>query len=180
MTAKRGVLIAGGAALLAAWFAAAADRDRQAVPESAGGETSLLDRTDALSREIQSQSTRLRSRLAHAPEPAGSGRNPFAFDTPRVAPPSRPPMLIPAAGSPAAIDIAEPPPLTLSGIAEEEGAGELAGTRWRVAVLSGFGDVYLARAGDTVLSRFEVVQVGADAAELKDLTTGRTIRLGLR
>jgi hypothetical protein len=50
----------------------------------------------------------------------------------------------------------------------------------RTAVLSGLGDVFLVRAGDVVASRYEIVAVGADAVELKDLATGRTFRIGLR
>jgi hypothetical protein len=71
-------------------------------------------------------------------------------------------------------------PLTLSGIAEDVGPDSDGAPLVRTAVLSGLGDVFLAKAGDTILSRYEVVAIGADAVELKDLTTLRTIRLGLR
>jgi hypothetical protein len=178
MNAKRGVLFVGGAALLAAWLAAAADQDRQAPDAPAPHEVSALDRAEHLARDIQSQAARLRARVAAAPEPAGSGRNPFIFHVRPAAPRSAPRV---SAGSAdemlPALSIPEPPPLSLSGIAEDEGAE---GVRIRTAVLSGLGDVFFAKAGDTILERYEVVAVGADAVELRDLTSGRTIRLGLR
>lgn len=170
MTLSRGVLFVGGAALLAAWFAAAADSGRQEAAAAAGA-TTALDRAESVAREIESQASRLHARLADAPAPSTSGRNPFSFELPKP-PRATTRAEMSAAESPAVIDVPEPLPLTLSGIAEDHGA--------RVAVLSGLGDVFLARAGDTILSRYEVVAVGADAAELKDLTTGSTIRLGLR
>jgi hypothetical protein len=180
MQVSRGVLFVGGAALLAAWLAAAADRARQPVETPAPRDASALDRADALARDIQAQAARLRARLAAAPVPRASGRNPFTFDAPPARRDHAREIGTAAAETPAAIEILEPPPLSLSGIAEEEGTGAAAGTRERIAVLAGLGDVFLARAGDTILARYEVVAVGADAAELRDLTTGRTIRLGLR
>ena len=56
----------------------------------------------------------------------------------------------------------------------------MSGTPVRTAILSGLGDVFLVKAGEIVASRYEVVAVGADAVELRDLGTGRTLRLGLR
>ena len=169
MTLNRGVLFVGGAALLAAWFAAAADSGPQENAAPTGAATAL-DRAESVAREIESQASRLHARLADALAPSTSGRNPFSFELPKSRAPRRAEMS--AAESPAAIDVPEPLPLTLSGIAEDNGV--------RIAVLSGLGDVFLVRAGETILSRYEVVAVGADAAELKDLTTGYTIRLGLR
>lgn len=178
MQVSRGVLIVGGVALLAAWFAAAADRqDPPAAAPARDGST--LDQAEALARDIEAQSARLHARLANAPTPRPDGRNPFAFDVPRATRGRGPAPQGEVSESPATIEIPEPPPLTLSGIAEE-GTGVAEGAPVRIAVLSGLGDVFLARAGDTILGRYEVLGVGADAAELKDLTTGRTIRLGLR
>jgi hypothetical protein len=64
-----------------------------------------------------------------------------------------------------ALSIPEPPPFSLSGIAEDDGAE---GVRIRTAVLSGLGDVFLAKAGDTILERYQVVAVGAAAGEWRD------------
>jgi hypothetical protein len=181
MQVSRGVLIVGGVALLAAWFAAAADRqDPPAAAPARDGAT--LDQAEALARDIEAQSARLHARLATAPTPRTDGRNPFAFDVRRATRAQMPAPQGEVSESPSAIEIPEPPPLTLSGIAEEGTgvAGVAEGAPVRIAVLSGLGDVFLARAGDTILGRYEVLGVGADAAELKDLTTGRTIRLGLR
>ena len=179
---SRAAALVAGAGLVAAWLAAAADR--QAAPPASAPERqpSSLARAEQLAEEIQSQAARLRERLAAAPQPAPSDRNPFSFHTTpsrlsrtREAEPRRdlPAVLEPAAES-------EPDPFTLSGIAEENTDAGKAAAPVRTAILSGFGDVFLARAGDTIVSRYEIVAVGADAVELKDLLTARTIRLSLR
>ncbi len=178
MSTKRGVQFVGGAALLAAWLVAAADQDREGQAAPASRDGSALDRAETLARDIQSQAARLRARLATAPEPGGSSRNPFAFHVP---PPQPRPVprgaTRPAGDLRPALSVPEPPPFSLSGIAEDENP---AGVRIRTAVLSGMGDVFLVKAGDTVRERYSVIAVGADAVELNDLVTGRTIRLGLR
>lgn len=178
---RRAVALVGGG-LLATWLVAAAQQPRQAAPPpddtQAAAEASTVDRAELMAREIQSQAARLRGRLAVAPQPRDDGRNPFAFvDRPRPSSArlARAPSA-PLEADPPVISIPEPPPFTLSGIAED-GAAD---APIRTAVLAGFGDVFLVKAGDTVASRYRVVAVSADAVELEDLSDGRTIRLGLR
>lgn len=179
---SRAAALVAGAGLVAAWLAAAADRQTPPVVSGADRDSTALVRAEQLAQEIESQAARLRTRLASAPQPAPSERNPFSF---QVSPPrpTRMPVAAASVDDPAALPIPaapEPAPLTLSGIAEEASADDKAATPVRTAVLSGFGDVFLAKAGDTLAGRYQVTAVGADAVELKDLTTGRTIRLGLR
>lgn len=169
----RATLLVGGAGLLAAWLAAASDDPPTPPPAVA---SPALVRAEQLAFEIQAQAARLRARLAAAPRPADGGRNPFAVEE-RPASPA--PARVRAATIdefPAVVTVPEPPLLVLSGIAED---GE-AGAPVRTAILSGLGDVFLVKAGETVASRFEVIAVGADTVELRDLGTGRTLRLGLR
>ncbi len=178
---SRAAALVAGAGLIAVWLAAAADR-QWTPPAPSDRETAALTRAEQLAREIQSQSDRLRTRLATVPRPEPSDRNPFSLQasTPRVTRAPAAAATFEALATVPAEPIAEPDPLTLSGIAEEAlGDGKTAAPV-RTAVLSGLGDVFLARAGDTIASRYQVVLVGADAVELKDLTTGRTFRLGLR
>lgn len=166
----------GGTALLVAWIAAAADSARSSRVIVVEGERPReLTRAEQIAAEIQSQATRLRARLAAAPVPSAGGRNPFSFNE---AAPARATHRVTAAGVPEAVEAAEPVtvPLTLSGIAEDTSAD---GTI-RTAVLSGLGDVFLAKAGDTIASRFRIVAVGADAVEILDISSGATVRLGLR
>ena len=179
MKPNRIVLFAGAAAVLAAWLAATADQERMRPASSGARDLAEVERAESVARDIQSQAALLRARLATAPAPSTRGRNPFVFPPP----PAAPPRESSSASAPSfdhvppAPTVPEPPPFSLSGIAEDDTAE---GGRIRIAVLSGMGDVFLAKAGDLVQDRYSVIAVGADAVELKDLSTGRTIRLGLR
>lgn len=185
--ASHAVLFVAGAGLVAAWLAAAADRQGAAAPGASNPSSdSDLARAEHLAGEIHSQATRLRAHLAAPPQPAISGRNPFTFDEPSARAPRHGQATDLAAGRALEAALAtsepEPPPLTLSGIAEDP-SGEVAGTPAapvRTAVLVGYGDVFLAKVGETIASRYQVTAIGADAVEVKDLLAGRTIRLGLR
>lgn len=186
--ASRAVLFVAGAGLVAAWLAAAADR--QATPDASAADPSRdanLARAEHLAEEIQSQATRLHAHLAAPPQPAISGRNPFTFEEPSSRAPRRAATTAATAGRALEAALAasepEPPPLTLSGIAEDPAGSDDAGKPAppiRVAVLSGYGEVFLAKVGETIASRYQVTAIGADAVEVNDLLTGRTIRLGLR
>ncbi len=68
------------------------------------------------------------------------------------------------------------PPFTLTGIAEnkKDDATE------RTAILSGNNQIYFAKAGDRLIGLYDVVAVGADAIELRELPSGQIVRLGLR
>lgn len=176
----RGIWFVGGAGLLAAWLAAAAsDRAPQPAGAPASG-PSPLDRAEQVARDIEAQSSRMRARLASAPRPQDSGRNPFVFEQRRALEPAAGVRLLPlpaaADGADAADAVVEPLPFTLNGIAED-GTGESA---IRTAVLSGLGDIFLVRTGDSVANRYEVVAIDAASVELKDLTSGRSLRLSLR
>lgn len=179
---SRAAALVAGAGLVAAWLAAAADHQPSPAVTAARDSTALA-RAEQLAQEIESQATRLRARLAAAPQPSASDRNPFSFQapSPRATRGSQLPQV--SLDAPAVLpteSLAEPEPLTLSGIAEDTATDGKAAVLVRTAVLSGFGDVFLAKAGDTIAGRYEVVLVGADAVEIKDLANGRTIRLGLR
>ena len=58
-----------------------------------------------------------------------------------------------------------PPALKLSGIAEDATPDGLV----RTAILSGFGQLFLAKEGDNVTERYRVVQISSDVVELTDL-----------
>jgi hypothetical protein len=179
MTTFRAAWYLGGAVVLVGWLAAIAGQDdaRRAQDAAARARGSVVQTVEAeqLVRQIEAQAARLHARLARAPEPAPSGRNPFGFDDRRR---QARPLLVPrlVIDEPQAPAAPEPVPLTLSGVAEDAGPDGPV----RTAILSGLGTVFHARAGDTIVSRYLVVAVGADAAELKDLSTDQTIRLGLR
>jgi len=171
---RRGAVYIGGGALLVAWLAAANTTRRPDPPAPAPSEHPRADEPDwAL---LQNEGTMLRERLAHAPSPSVTPRNPFSFaSAPAV--PSAPSRRI-AAASVDVAPVAPPPlPLILMGIAEQPSAS---GAQ-RTAILGGSGDeIYMVTVGQTIAARYTVTAVGVDAIELKDLSTGGLRRLALR
>ena len=88
---------------------------------------------------------------------------------------------VPASNTPAApidspIVRPAPPALKLSGIAEDVTPDGLV----RTAIISGSGELFVAKEGDTVAERYRVVKISADVVELADLTEGTTVRLALK
>ena len=166
-----------GAAVCGAWLASAAGvaRPSRMPPPAAVAPEDI--RLDALAADVQSQAVRLRQRLASAPAPEGTDRNPFTFRAQRqpVAPAaaSRPAPLLPPVPVP---DLGEPA-LELIGIAETRTpAGPV-----RTAMITGGRDeLIMVTAGQRILSRYDVVAVSVDAVELRDVETGAIRRLALR
>jgi hypothetical protein len=66
-------------------------------------------------------------------------------------------------------------PLKLIGIAEDGPADAIV----RTAVLSGLGDLFLVKQGDTAASRFRVIAISQTGVELVDSADQSTIRLSL-
>lgn len=182
MTPKKTAAYLTLAILSAAWFASAVgvpSQPRQAptVPPVSNDEARL----ETLARDVQAQGSRLRKRLASAPEVQAPVRNPFTFglrDTPRPAPARG------MAEAASVIDfVPEPEPaprepmLVLIGVAEDKTPEGLV----RTAMISEDGEVlHMATTGDQVIGRYVVVTVSPDAVELKDLSTGLARRLVLR
>jgi hypothetical protein len=67
-------------------------------------------------------------------------------------------------------------PLKLEGLAEDHGDQGAV----RTAIISGFGDIFLAKEGDNVTLRYRVAKISPDAVELTDLTDNTPLRLALR
>jgi hypothetical protein len=133
--------------------------------------------------DVEEVSTRLRDRQRESPAPHSTGRNPFEFGRPPVRAASAIPTAPPADAIAPAPPASEPlPPLfSLSGIADkvvEKGPGEKGIVR--TAVISGLGQLFFVKVGDNVTARYTVAAIGADAVELRDVTTGESIRLGLQ
>lgn len=134
---------------------------------------------DALAADVQAQAGRLRQRLSAAPAPQGQERNPFTFSSSQAATVARAPVVRAAAPpsiAPAPVEIPEPV-LQLIGVAEDTKAGTLVRT---AMITGGYDELMMVVPGQRVLNRYEVMAVGADAVELKDLETGATRRLVLR
>ncbi len=112
----------------------------------------------------------LRQYLASARPPAAVRRNPFVFSA------SPPPAGMTLPATPLSARHAPRPEMKLSGIAEDVGEhGPV-----RTAVISAMGQVFFAKEGDRVLSRFFVVRVVADAVQLRDTDGDELFTLVLR
>jgi hypothetical protein len=176
MTAKQAAAYSGGGLLLLAWLASAAGLAvrQPPVPEEPS-EPVETSGTAALAEEIQAQTERLRVRLATAPEPALSTRNPFTY-APRV---MAPPRVAARAEAPAPVEPLLPaePAIELAGIAEDLQGDKIV----RTAIISTLsGDTFLVKEGESIAGRYRVKAVGANAVELIDLLTGDARRLTLR
>ena len=68
------------------------------------------------------------------------------------------------------------PPLKLSGIAEDAGADGPV----RIAFISGEGQLFMVKEGDTVTTRYRVAKISADVVELIDVVDNSIRRLALR
>jgi len=66
--------------------------------------------------------------------------------------------------------------LRLSGIAEDRTPGGVV----RTAIISGRGQLFLAKQGDAVTDRYQVARISSEVVELTDLTDGSLVRLALK
>ncbi len=86
----------------------------------------------------------------------------------------------PPAPRPAITELAVPPialpPLKLSGIAEDPGDDGPV----RVAFISGEGQLFMVKEGETVTPRYRVAKISADVVELTDIIDNSVRRLALR
>jgi hypothetical protein len=173
---SRIVLLGLLAVLVAVWGASASlplarsddQTDRHAQEDDRQPPPALFD--------VDEAATRLRNRQRESPAPREGGRNPF--DYARLTAPAAPATPAPPPPEALAPPPAPPAPVfTLSGIADKTNAD---GTTVRTAVISGLGQLFFAKAGDTVTTRYTVTAIGADAVELRDVTTGETVRLALQ
>jgi hypothetical protein len=168
MKPARAAMYIGGGMLLAAWLASAAGVGRPSIPQPPRPSADDAH-LDSIAAGVQSQAVRLHTRLAAAPAPGAAIRNPFSFagrqpTEPVVA--RRPP-----APAPTVVETPEPD-LVLVGLAEDGST--------RTAMLGSGDELLMATEGQTIVGRYRVEKVGADAVELVDLTTGATRRLFLK
>jgi len=168
-TATIGVI--GGA--LAVWLAGAATSNRRVVDTTIATPTPV----ELSGAELADEIARLRERLHPVVEPQHPARNLFQFSSRAAAPSSRVDRAaaaiseVPAQPAPAA-----PPPLTLVGIAEDPSPdGPI-----RTAIISGPGQLFFVKEGDSIAGRFRVQRLSGEVAELTDLADSTTHRLALK
>ena len=171
MNVRRVVWFGVSALAIATWFAAASTSGvRAPVITVSPARPTALDRSSAI---LQSEISRLHERIGPTVTPSRS-RDLFRFNVravERQAPSPHP--SVEAVEAP----VAPPrPTFKLIGIAED--ASE-AGTM-RTAILSGLGDVFLVKSGESFAGQYRVDQVSADAVQLTDTTTAASTTLVLR
>lgn len=173
-----------GAVLLASWLVSNASSRPAAPPAPRDDTTRQTPARDAavdeLAQDVVRETVRLQDRLADAPQPRRSGRDPFRFGAARavrlrdaVARPVEPE----AAPAALPVPVQAAVPYKLIGIAENAAAD---GSVERRAILSGAGELVIVGVDDGVGTRFVVVAVGADAVELFDASVNQPVRLTLR
>jgi hypothetical protein len=177
MSPSRVAACIGVGTLLVAWLASAVGVPRQARYARAPRPAPEDARVVALANDVQSQAARLRQRLAAPTVLQPPARNPFSFATRERFVARRVSAAVAAEPEPPVDPIVTEPELALIGVAENRTASGLV----RTAMIVGAADqLFMVGQGEAIDGRYEVVAIGADAVELKDMTTGATRRLALR
>ena len=165
--------LAGGG-VVATWLAVTPNQGVQPpAAAAAAARDSGRATTQPTADELNQQASRLIER-SRAVQFRPSERNPFQFASPRArAMPNAP---VPNAQLPAAVAAPPAPPLlSLAGIAEDQ---TVDGPR-RTAIISGAGELYLVREGDSLAGGFTVKSIEADTVVLHD-QSGAELRIFLR
>ena len=167
MNVKRIAMLSAAGAVLAAMIAGATTSGvRRPAPVVIPPNTSAMELQGA---ELAAEVARLRARLRPADQPQEPARNLFQFGAraARVAPAA---PVLPL--EPAVAPVPPPAqPFTLIGFASEGAV--------RTAIISGSGDLFLAREGDSITAQYRVIRIDADGVELGALD-GRTVTLTLQ
>ena len=174
MNVKRTVMIVVVGGAFAAWlYAAATSGNRDRVEPLVTKAPEIDGRGAALAVEI----ARLHERLRPSAMPRQPSRDLFSFGSPAARPAlvPVPKAVAPPVEAPIVVRT-PPPPLKLSGIAEDKTPDGLV----RTAILSGFGQLFVAKEGDSVTERYRVTRISSDVVELTDVAEGGTFRLALR
>lgn len=177
MNVKRTLTFGVGGGALVVWLAAAATSPTPPSAPLAVTPPAAIDRSGA---ELSSEIARLRERLRPSAQPA-QARDLFRYRA-RAA----------AESAAAARNSALAPPLTLQetparspsevvplkvvGMAEDPGdAGPI-----RTAILSGLGDLFIVKAGDSIAGRYRVAAINADSIDLVDVSTNAPLRIPVK
>jgi hypothetical protein len=188
MSLKRITIVVVGGVAVAAWLSAAMAPGRAPVV-STDIRPAPIDATGAvLSREV----AKLRERLRPEATPRQASRNPFVFRSSSRAASSvtgavgNVGTVAPSAKDASSDALMNRPRfrLSLAGIAEDPGPA--GGAPVRTAIISGSGQLFLAREGDTVTDRdvedieYKVTTISADSAELINLRDNTIQRMTLK
>jgi hypothetical protein len=165
MNVKRIATLSAAGAVLAAMIAGATTSGRRAAPVIIAPNTTAIELQGA---ELAAEVARLRARLRPTDQPQEPARNLFQFRAQasrRAAAPAAVPTF-----EPPVIAAPPPPPLTLIGFAAEGAT--------RTAIISGFGDLFLAKEGDRI-AQYRVARIDADVVDVAT-ADGSTLTLRLQ
>ena len=170
MNLKRAATIVTTGGGLAAWLVGATTSNHVVTPPPDMTRPPIERRGAELATEI----AKFHEHLPPTTAPRQPGRNLFKF---RGAPVAHAPVV---SAQPAPLpDVPAPPPLPpmrLIGISEDPGSN---GPE-RKAMITGDGRLFIAKEGDTVMTRYKVTRISADVVELADIEDGTVRRLALR
>ena len=174
MNLKRTATIVVVGAALVAWLAGAATSNQHdSAPQPFVQRRRSRMRGAELAVEIARLHERLRPTRRAAPAGTQSVRVPRRGRA--VAPAPAPSGASAALAERRAAPIALPA-LKLAGIAEDAGADGPV----RIAIISGEGQLFMVKEGETVTPRYRVAKISADVVELIDLIDNTVRRLALR
>ena len=169
--------VVSGATVLAGWLASTPPSN---APESAASARRLPAAARGVpASDIEREAERLQVRVQREVEYTQPQRNPFRFGAARPAVDPDPGGDLPGPDLPVAPTVAAPiapppPPVSLSGIAEEQDGQRVV----RTAILSSPSGVLLVHEGDAVLGDYRVARIESEAVELVN-SDGSTLRLSL-
>jgi hypothetical protein len=165
--------VVSGATVLAGWLASTPPSNTPAATAPAARRPAARD---VPASDIEREAERLQVRVQREVEYTQPQRNPFRFGAARpnvdrggdlpVPAPAPPPVAVPV--------VSPPPPVTLSGIAEDQNGPQVE----RTAIFSSPAGVLLVREGDLVLGDYRVGRIESEAVELVN-SDGTTLRLTL-
>ena len=173
MNVKRVLVFGAACGVLAALLSSAATSGSRRIAAPAIHKTTEVETSGAaLAAEI----ARLHDRLRPTTLPEQPGRNLFQFSAGRAI---RPASIAPAAPRvrvETAVAAAPPPALKLVGIAEDVGSDGPV----RTAIVSGYGELILAKQGDSVTLRYRATRIEVDGVDLTNVADGTVLHLSLR
>jgi len=173
MNVRRVVWFGVSVLAVATWLASASTSGvRSSVVSPA---PRLPDRLDRSSAALQSEMTRLHDRIGPTATPTKS-RDLFHFNVRMIHRPEKAATVSPDAAVPAPMLAPPRPVLKLIGIAEEDSENGSV----RTAIVSGLGDLFLVKTGETIAGQYHVDQVSADAVQITDTATSTLTTLVLR
>src|SRR5262245_59347333 len=172
MNLNRVLAFAVVGAALAAWFAAASTAGRRPIVVNPVQRTTPVEMRGA---ELAAEISRLRERLHPTTQPQAPTRNLFEFSRPAAV---RPPEIVtrPEVTEETPSSRPSAPPLRLVGIAEDEGTDGLV----RTAIISRMGQLFFAKIGEEVTTRYRVEKISGDAAVLIDVGDSSSLTLVLK